>query len=207
MPNNQVSTLIEHFNQWMQQNKLLSTYHIKPFILTHPLHITLYLATYEKEQIRAIIKQTERWSKGQTKIKIVTAEFNASASGYVMLKVKQSSELQQLSNQALSHLAALRDKETPTPKWAEKDKKRQALFKQWGSPSVLDYYQPHFSIFDPEHLTPMQRIALYQRLQKFIKQFSNKNQINVKATADAIGVGIADSQGQIVEELASFTLN
>ncbi len=190
----------------MQQNKLTSTYHIKPFIMAHPLHITLYLAMYEKGQISKIIKQTQSLAKAQKKIAIETERFHANPSGYVMLSVKQSNALKQLSNQALSHLAKLRDQDAPIPRWAEKDRERQELFKQWGSPSVMDYYQPHFSIFDPEHLNQLQRSALYQKLQFFIKQFSNTQQINVKATAYAIGVGIADNQGQIVKELASFSL-
>ncbi len=175
--------------------------------MTHPLHITLYLAMYEEEQMSNIIKQTQCVAKEQKKIAIITEGFHANPSGYVMLSMKQSNALKQLSNQALSHLAKLRDKDAPIPRWAEKDRKRQELFKQWGSPSVMDYYQPHFSIFDPEHLNQLQRAALYQELQFLIRQFSNAQQINVKTTAYAIGVGIADSQGQIIKELASFTLN
>lgn len=206
-PNNRVITLIEHFNQSVAQNKLASAYHIEPYIRTHPLHITLYLATYEEKQINAIIKQTKRWAKEQQKIKLITEEFNANPSGYVMLTVKKNDTLQQLSNHVLLHLAKWRDKDAPIPQWAEKDKKRQVLFKQWGSPSVMDYYQPHFSIFAPDHLNSVQRAALYPQLQRVIKQFSNKNQMRIEAKTAAIGVGIADSQGQIVKELASFALN
>ncbi|CEG58849.1 2'-5' RNA ligase family protein [Legionella fallonii] len=206
-PNNQVIPLIEHFNQFLQQKKLLSTYHVKPFILTHPLHITLYLATYEETQISAVIKQTQDLAQKQKNISIATERFHASTSGYVMLALEQNERLQQLSNKTLSQLAELRDQHASTPDWASKDRKRQELFKQWGSPSVMSYYQPHFSVFDPEHLSPKQRATLYQKLQLLIGQFSKVHDVKVKATAYAIGVGIADAQGQIIKELDSFPLS
>ncbi|BCA96960.1 hypothetical protein TUM19329_33210 [Legionella antarctica] len=75
-----------------------------------------------------------------------------------------------------------------------------------GSTSVKSFFKPHFSLFDPEHLTSEQHIQLYKRLQLLLVQFSKTHQIKVKATAYAIGVGIADKQGQIVKELDTFEL-
>lgn len=51
---------------------MLNKYHINAFLNTHPLHITLYLTTYEEKQISEIMKQTNALAKHQKKISIST---------------------------------------------------------------------------------------------------------------------------------------
>jgi hypothetical protein len=205
-PDNQVASLIKDFNQFLQQKGLLHTYHITPFIHHYPLHITLYLSTYEKKQLTKIIKKTQWLAKQQKQIPISTHQFLASPNGYVMLSVKPSRLLQELSSQTLNSLAGLRDPTAPIPDWAAEDKKRSELFTQWGNTSVMSFFQPHFSLFDPEYLSSEQHRTLYKRLQQLIAQFSKTHPIEVKDIAYAIGIGIADKQGQVVQELRVFEL-
>lgn len=206
-PGNQVAPLIKDFNQFLQQRGLFHAYHITPFIDQYPLHITLYLSTYEEKQLAKIIKQTQWLAKKQKRIPISTCQFMASPSGYVMLSVKRTRQLQELSNQTLTSLAALRDTTASIPDWAAEDTERRKLFTQWGSTSVMNFFQPHFSLFDPESLTAEQRIPLYKKLEQLIEQYSKTHQLEVQAVAYAIGIGIADKQGQIVKELGAFALN
>jgi hypothetical protein len=206
-PGNQVGSLIKDFNQLLKQKRVLSRYHIYPFLNSHPIHITLYLTSYKQQQITEIMKQTQLLAKRQKKIPISTRQFIASDNGYVMLSVDGSKQLQQLSNITLNVLARLRDKKALIPAWAARDKKRSETFNHWGSPNVLSYFHPHVSIFDPEHLSQKQRVRLYAKLQRLINQFSKDHQITIDATAYAIGVGLADAQGQIVKELGAFELS
>ncbi len=206
-PGNQVVLLIKDFNQFLQKTGLFHTDHIAPFIHQHPLHITLYLATYEQKQLAEIIKRTQWLAKQHQRIPISTHQFLASPNGYVMLSVRRTRRLQELGNQTLLSLAGLRDTTALIPKWAAENMERRALFTKWGSTSVMNFFQPHFSLFEPEYLTSKQQIRLYQRLQQLIDQFSKTHQVKVNAIAYAIGVGIADKQGQIVEELNTFELN
>jgi hypothetical protein len=148
------------------------------------------------------MKQTLTLTKQQRRIPISTLQFIASDNNYVMLSVKRSEQLQQLSNKTFSALASLRDKNAPIPAWAAKDPRRVKLFNQYGSPNVLNYFNPHVSIFDRDQ----QNTQLYKQLQQLIAQFSKTHQVKINATADAIGIGIADAQGQIVKELALFEL-
>ena len=203
-PDNQVASLIKDFNQSLQQQGLLHTYHITPFIHHYPLHITLYLSTYEKKQLTKIMKKTQWLAKQQKQIAILTRQFLVSPNGYVMLSVKPGRPLQELSNQTLNALAELRDLTAPIPAWAAEDKERRELFSQWGSTSVMHFFQPHVSLFDPESLTAEQRRALYKRLQQLIEQFSKTHATEVKAIAHAVGIGIADEHGQIIQELCAF---
>jgi len=202
-PENQVASLITDFNHFLQKKEILGRYHIIPFLNKHPLHVTLYLTTYEERRIPQIMKQVQVLAKWQKKIPISTRQFITNDNGYVMLTVKDNDQLQQLSNKTINLIANLRDKKALIPAWAAKNPQKAEAFEQYGSPNVFANFKPHFSIFDAEQ----QDTKLYEQLQKLIIQFSKKYQIHVNATAFAIGIGIADPQGQIVNELALFKLS
>ena len=205
-PDNQVDKLIKEFNQFLEQHHLLSMYQIKPYLNKHPLHVTLYMTNYKVQQIPLIIKQAKTLASQYQPITLLTSEFIANNSGYVMLPVAQELGLQELSNQALHALAGLRDKTTQIPAWAAQDKGRQLVFRQYGSPNVLAYFNPHFSVLAAEHLDTKESVHLYEQLQQLIHQFAQSHSTQARANAYSIGVGIADAQGQIVKELKAFDL-
>ncbi|MFJ1268439.1 hypothetical protein ACD661_07735 [Legionella lytica] len=205
-PDNNVATLIKDFNQFLAQEQVFNTYQITPHLEKSPLHVTLYMANYNDAQIPDIIKRTANLAKQEKQIPLLTSRLVPSTNGYVMLSVTNVPQIQGLSNKTLEALSHLRDKEAPIPAWATRDIDRQILFNQYGSPTVLNYYKPHFSVFTADHLNKYESAQLYNELQKLIPQFAKKHQLQVRATAFAIGVGIADSQGQIVKELKSFNL-
>jgi hypothetical protein len=205
-PNNQVAVLIKNFNDFLNHQGILTHYSLNPFIDSQPLHITLYLAEYDTTHVPKIIEQVKLISRQHEQIQITTQELNPNPSGYLMLTVNRSKELLKLSGVMLKNLAFLRDKTASIPSWAANNKEQLALFNRYGSPGVLQFYNPHFSIFDPQKLNPRQRLALYKLLQHSIKVYEQSHKIQVQASAFALGVGIADAQGQITKELASFKL-
>lgn len=205
-PNNKVTFLIRDFNQFLSQNQLFSIFQINPFLDKHPLHITLYLTNYENNQIPELLNRIKKISLKEKPTALSTEQFIAKNSGYVMLTVNPSKKLTQLSNNIVQTLMGLRDKKATIPAWAAQDKKRTTLFKLYGSPNVSSYFNPHFSVFDPERLSKKQKTELYKRLSQLIQQFSQAHQTHVSVTAYAIGIGVADTQGQIVRELESFNL-
>lgn len=198
--------MIRDFNQFLSQNQLFSIFQINPFLDKHPLHITLYLTNYENNQIPELLNRIKKRSLKEQPISLSTDQFIAKNNGYVMLAVNPNKKLTQLSNNIVHTLMDLRDKKATIPAWAVEDKKRIRLFKLYGSPNVSSCFNPHFSVFDPEHLSNKQRAELHKRLSQLIEQFSQAHQTHVSATAYAIGIGVADSQGQIVRELKSFEL-
>lgn len=205
-PDNEVAKLVNEFNQFLAQEQLLTTYQITPYIDKHPLHVTLYMANYSEAQIPQIIKRVATLAKQEKPILLVTSQLVPFTNGYVMLSVTNASRIQGLSNKTLNILSDLRDKHARIPTWAAKDVDRQIVFNQYGSPNVLNYFNPHFSIFSAEHLNKFDSARLYQQLQQLIPQYTKNHQIQIRTKAFAIGIGIADSQGQIIKELKSFTL-
>lgn len=206
-PKNQINRLIHHFNQFLEKKRILSTYSIEPFLDKHPLHITLYLANYEENKLPQIINGVAALAKNTNRIRIKTEHFITQDSGYIMLSVKASSELKNLSEKTMRQFFNLRDKTVTIPGWAAADLKRQYLFNHYGSPNVLDYFNPHFSILDPVHLNLEQRHVLAQCLKRLIKQWEENHVTSVDVKTYSIGVGTANSQGQIIKEWASFPLD
>lgn len=205
-PDNEVGELIKEFNQFLDQQQVFNTYKITPYLDKHPLHVTLYMASYHKRQIPVILKHTETLARQQKQVPILTSHLEPHTSGYVMLSVTNDAQLQGLSNKALSALAHLRDKKATVPFWAAQDVQRQILFNEYGSPAVLNYFNPHFSVFAADHLNKYESARLYQELQSLVAQFTKNHQIQIRTHAYAIGVGVADEHGQIVKELKSFVL-
>jgi hypothetical protein len=153
-----------------------------------------------------IIKQAETLAKQEKPVSLLTSQFIPSGGGYVMLSITNDSQIQGLSNKALHALSPLRDKKALIPTWAAQDVERKMIFNQYGSPAVLNYFNPHFSVLAAENLREDECARLHRELQQLIHKFAKSHQTQVRVSANAIGVGIANSQGQIVKELKSFTL-
>lgn len=205
-PGNSIAVLIKQFNDKAKAGHLFFDYHITPFLEYRPLHNTLYLTAYDRRQIPSVLKRVRALAKNQAPLRLTTEAFLGSETGYVMLSIANNKSLQRLSDLVLHALKELRDTSATIPPWATRDKKRQALFKAFGSPNVLSYYNPHFSIFEPMHLSLQEVASLNQQLQGIIDHFNRARCVHVSAVSYALGVGIADDQGQIVSELASFDL-
>lgn len=205
-PENHIKILIKEFNQYLAEQGIFTTYQIAPYINHLPLHVTLYLTNYHSQQIPTIIRKTKELATQQKPILLSTSKFIPNRNGYVMLTVTHNKKICGLSKKTLNKLAYLRDLNAIIPTWAAHDPGRQALFHQYGSPTVLNYFNPHFSIFSAEHLKARQNIFLYEQLQKLIHQFTQAHPTQIHDTAYAIGVGVADAQGQIIKELAAFPM-
>lgn len=202
-PENEVSLLIRHFNQFLEAQQLFAHYPIVPYLDRYPLHCTLYLTDYDSEQIPALLEQVHHLTKQYKALTLSADAFHASKTGYVMLGISNTEKLQQLSNAMMYDLAPLRDMNAKIPAWAAADPERVELFKQYGSPSVLQFFNPHFSIFEPSELDQQRQLALYEELVALIAQFGGAR---TDVVSKAVGVGIADQQGQIIKELRSFEL-
>lgn len=203
----QVYTLIHEFNQLLKKKGILSTYHIKPFMSQYPIHVTLYLTDYEEQKLPELIKQIKCIAKKQKPIALTSHQLSVNQNGYVMLSLIKHRDLQQLSNQVIEQLSPLRDKSATIPSWAANDNHRQDLFKSYGSPNVMDYFNPHVSLFEPEHLSETELSTLVSKLRKAIQSFEHQHVTKTMDEASSIGIGIANHQGQIIHEIYSTHLD
>lgn len=204
-PSNEIRPLVKAFNHRLEADGLLSAYHIKPYLDSYPLHVTLYLAQYDRQHLPQIIDKIKSLALAEKPVILKTHTWYLSESNYVMLSLARTNPLDQLSQKVMEALAPLRDKKALIPQWAATNRTRYQLFSQWGSPNVLSCFLPHFSLINPA-VPKNQMPILHSQLQHAIKQFSKTHQKPTQTTARVIGIGIADKEGQIVKELESFSL-
>ncbi|MDI1353214.1 MAG: 2'-5' RNA ligase family protein [bacterium] len=205
-PKNEVTHLIKQFNHTLEKNKVFSLYHITPFLTQYPLHLTLYLTSYEKKNIAQVISQIKKIAQQNYPVHLTTTDFNTNKSGYTMLVVKNTPNLHLLSNQIIHALAPLHDKNTLIPSWAVAESSRRVLFATWGSPNVFAHFKPHFSLMEPHELTTQEQVLLVKKIHLAINHFNLTHKTTVETTAIKIGIGIANEQGQITQELTEFKL-
>ncbi|SFM01018.1 2'-5' RNA ligase superfamily protein [Legionella jamestowniensis DSM 19215] len=205
-PNNDILKLIKKFNNYLSEKTIFSQYHLTPFLDNHPLHLTLYLTNFTPEHLPQISRCVQRIANHTKPLVIKSNKIEASSSMYIMLLIHNTKSLQALSNKVVTQLMAFRDKKTCIPPWVKNNKRKVQAFLRFGSPNVFANFSPHFSIFAANYLTPRNSEKLQEILISFINEF-NKIQTIVDAKAIAIGIGLADAQGQILHELYEFPLN
>lgn len=201
---NAATQLIKTFNQELSKRGLQKTCSITPYLDHHPAHITLYLAEYQYKTIKRLIDTVRETARTQKSIRFTTDAFCVSPNGYVMLSVKKSPKLYELSERMLRKLERFRDPKAKIPAWAAADPRRIKMFETHGSPGVLELYHPHISIFESKNLSSKTQAQCFKDLERIGIEFS-RNQ-SVQSHANTIAIGIANSQGQIIRELATISL-
>ncbi len=206
-PRNDVQNYGNQFKKILTHDKELADYNLKPIFDNHPLHITLYLTQYSLKNTKHLINYIKKLSQQFHAFTIKAQYLTATPSGYVMLQIKPQPYLQHLSDTVVRSVNHLRDPLANVPCWAAHNPQKISSFKQYGSPNVFTNYAPHFTFLAPNKTYSVQEEnQLNQRLINSIAQFNQKHPTAIEATVSAVAIGIADEQGQIIQELASFTL-
>nr|WP_245806558.1 hypothetical protein [Francisella halioticida] len=132
-----------------------------------------------------------------------TANFIASKSGFVMLNIKNSSELQELSNKVVNNLAKYRNKNYPAPSWVKYYPSKLESFKKYGSPNTFNQFNPHLSILAADLQNDKARNNFERDFNRII-QNTNLKAENFKIKA--IGFGEVDKYGQVTKPLHIYNL-
>lgn len=166
----------------------------------------MYLTNYHYSQLPQILKKVAEIAKRTAPITFRTKTIATSPSMYTMLFVISNKSLQQLADEIVISLMTLRDKQAKIPAWVQDDRNKKTSFLNFGSPNVFKNFSPHFSLFAADHLTKREATNLHAALISLLSEFNKPQTLDVKAQAIAIGIGLANEQGQIVKELHSFPL-
>ena len=205
----ELNDYIASFNTHLKSDGLIKKYDLKPFLENHPVHLSLYLTTYNTANLPAITEAVKKLSDELKKFRIKAIKIESSASNFVILDVDNSkladgsnNTLQIYSDKVVDVLNNLRYKQSVIPAWANAFPDKKKAFELYGSPNVYMQFNPHFSILAA--VVPKDKEKEYLAdMDKSIKSFSQKT---IEAEAVSIGVGYVDSNGQVTEEIASFPL-
>jgi|GEM_PF-329124 len=205
----QIANQINGFNQVLTTQGMWSKYNTQPLIDTHPVHLTLYLTTYNTKSIPEIIKIVKHDAKNMHQFNITTSSIQASTSNYVMLYVNNAKNpdgtnnlMQVYSDEVTGDLAPVRYLQASIPGWASSIPDKEASYQLYGSPNVYTQFAPHFSIL-VANVAPANETTFISDMNNCIQDYNFEP---VTGTAVSIGVGYADANGQVTKVLASFPL-
>ncbi|OGV19655.1 MAG: hypothetical protein A2X47_00465 [Lentisphaerae bacterium GWF2_38_69] len=197
------------FNNYLEAQGILKKYNIVPFIRSHPVHLSLYLTTYDVKNLPAIIETVKKLSVYMKRFKIKATNLEASAGNWVLYNVDNSkledgnnNPLQVYADAAVNILQNFRYKQATIPSWANAYPEKKQAFYLYGSPNVYMQFNPHFSVY-AANIPKSQEKEYQSDITKCIKDFPSRN---IESVAQAICVGYVDTNGQVTEELASFPL-
>lgn len=203
---------IEQFNQFLKSKGIFKKYDMEPFLHAYPLHITLYLTDYPDKNIPQLVKRVaflaKFWQAGALK----TTSFYVTEGNYVMLGIDLAPEpdgsnpyLQQMSDEVVLQLNALRDHKAPIPDWAMNNAVKRQAFSLYGSPNVFFEYTPHITLMAKAFKTAEEAAAFHDDMAAIIKEYRQFKPLRFNASA--IGVGYTDAFGQITQPFAHFKLS
>ncbi|MBK2109115.1 2'-5' RNA ligase family protein [Francisella tularensis] len=204
IPDTTADKYVKEFDDSLAKTNVLEKYKTTPFIKNHPVHLTLYLTSFQSKYIKDINSQLANLAKNTEPFYIETTGFSAGKSGFVMLDIKNSQSLQQLSNVVIKDLAKYRDKDYPAPSWIKFYPNKLVSFEKYGSPNAFAEFNPHISILAANLQTDQERDSFDKDFNEIIKNTKLKpTSFKVKA----IGFGEVDENGQVTKILHIYKLN
>ncbi|MED7789641.1 2'-5' RNA ligase family protein [Francisella sp. 19X1-34] len=203
IPSDKATKYVRSFDDSLEKTNVLKKYNTKPFIENHPVHLTLYLTSFDSKNIPDIEKQLAEIAKNISPFDIKTDKFIAGKSGFVMLNIQNSPELQRLSNKAVTDLAKYRNKNYPAPSWVKYYPTKLESFKKYGSPNTFNQFNPHFSILAADLDSDKARANFEKDFDQIIQNTKLKP---ASFKIKAIGFGEVDKYGQVTKPLYIFNL-
>lgn len=200
---------INQFNECLEQSNLLTRYQITPFINNFPLHITLYLASFEEQQRTNLFKKVKSIAQQTPNFLITSSIVYLTQGNYLMLDIDFKTEynqhpmLQKLSDEAVLRLSNERDFSAPIPPWAASIPIKKKAFAQYGSPNVFFEYSPHFTLFAKVFNDPELEKQFHSDIDLALQHCTISPQ-TIKAKS--IGISEVDDFGQLTNQLAEFVL-
>lgn len=204
IPETTADNYVKEFDDSLAETDVLEKYKTTPFIKNHPVHLTLYLTSFQSEYIQDIENQLAQIADNTKPFYIKTIGFSAGKSGFVMLDIQNSQTLQQLSNIVIKDLAKYRNKDYPAPSWVKFYPSKLKSFEKYGSPNAFAEFNPHLSILTADLQTDNAREGFDKDFNEIIKNTKLKpTSFKIKA----IGFGEVDENGQVTKTLHIYKLN
>lgn len=197
-----VEETIKTFNENMSSKGLVTKYNLKPFLENHPVHLTLYLTDYDIKEFGKIKEYVKSIAQNTKKFPIETTNYTLSAGNWILLGVDKNNQLQNLSDNVISKLNALRYKGSEVPSWAMSIPAKKESFEKYGSPNAFSQFDPHFSVLAAD-ITKENQKSFSSDINSIIGASNIKP---MTAQIEAIGIGFTDSYGQVTKVEAIFPL-
>lgn len=200
---NSASGQVHQINQTMKNRGIYKRYSIKPFSDRHLVHMTMYLTHYNDDKVSDILEQVSKIATSTNQFSTKTKGLELKASNFLMLNVENNDAIQNLSNLTVTRLSPYRNKNINITAYAKNDPVKVDMFEKYGSPSVFNQFEPHFSIFSAT-VSKNKQIVFQQNVNRVIADIIFPPQ---DITVIGLGVGLADINGQITKVIKTYKLS
>ncbi len=191
LPSADIEQTVASVSDKLKQNGMESFYE-----QGFPVHITLYLTTYDEAAIPGLLAKVEMLTTTQPAVPLKAEGFTVTAGNWVFVDAVKETELQQLADKLTNALSPLRDLSAPLPAWVNAYPQKKAVFELYGSPNVFAQFEPHMTLLAAEASPALPAMK---------KHFA-ASPPSATGYVKAVGVGLADAKGQITKVLGHFPL-
>ena len=202
-PSNKIASYIKNFNSFLAKKGIIKKYNIKPFIDNHPIHITMYLTSYNNKNINNIENKIKNIASNTSQFNITTKDITAGKSGFVLLNIENSKSLQNTADEVVSTISQFRNKDYTMPSWVKYYPKKQLSFKKYGDPNTYTQFNPHISLFAVKLKTEKQKTEFIKDMKKAISEFKQQK-LTVKV--NEIALDKVNLNGQIISNIKTIKL-
>ncbi|TCM16115.1 2'-5' RNA ligase superfamily protein [Novosphingobium sp. PhB165] len=160
----------------------------------HAVHATLYLTQYPasaEPQLEAAIAKVVKDYKS---FPLILDGKERTASNWLFLRVKWSPALQRLADLVTLAAEPYRDHNVSPPGWMSQYPAKLPAFERYGSPNVFMQFDPHLTLLANE---------TNPGLAAFMAE-TDKTQPQTVGEVEGVGIGLVDTNGQVVKTLAEF---
>ena len=160
------------------------------------VHCTLYMTQYPKNSLDKVAQKIASIANKTKSFDITSSGLEQTADNWLFVNIERNSNLQTLCDLTVKTLASMRSKTKFVPDWAKSFPTKVEYIEKYGSPNVYSEFNPHLTLLAKSDAS---------KLTAFIKNNTRFNS-KVQGKVIAIGLGIADRDGQIETPYKIFPL-
>lgn len=161
-------------------------------------HCTLYMTQYPIGIQADILQKVAELAKTTKVFPISTTGLEITDGDWFFMNLERNRNLQTLSDNVVAMLSPLRAASDYVPEWAKSNPNKVDYITKYGSPNVYAEFNPHLTFLPKSDGEKLQRFLSKHASQAFAKPITGE--------IIAIGVGLADKNGQIKEPLQIYPL-
>lgn len=160
----------------------------------YPAHVTLYLTQYPASAMPALKAAVAKATKACRTIPLSVTGLERSASNWLFLKVDRTAALQRLADEITLAAEPLRSHDLTAPAWIHEYPAKLPAFERYGSPNVFMQFDPHLTLLANE---------ANPNLGAYMADAAARPP-RTAGLVTGIGLGVVDSNGQLVKTLAEY---
>ena len=164
----------------------------------YQVHCTLYMTQYPIGSLEKVASIVADLAGNTREFDIQTTGLEITSGSWFFMNLDRNRNLQTFSDAVVEKLASLRHPSNFVPEWAKGNPTKVEYITKYGSPNVYAEFNPHLTL-----LAQSDEAKLKSFLEKHTTESYTKP---VSGRVVAIGLGIADRDGQIKEPFKLFPL-